>query len=324
MPLIPDTGNRTLEFPEGVPVADTQNMTNGNTAPLFVLGGGQNDRFEVNYNRGKLYLHGGDGNDRFLLKTFLVLKENPDDPEEITNLANLFGGTGSNRYDYLQNAPVFINGGTGIDTIVVVGTPIGDTFVVTDTYVAGAGRIVTFAAIEAVEVDGAGGDDQIYVLSTGDAVRDRRSPAAPATTRSTSAATPPTLVFDPPPFTYTPPAFTVHAAARGGLRAHFYDLTAFTFTVSLFEWLARGGLRPTGAGSQAAGNVARAELRRPGPAALARIYRYLQVDAPASAAITARLRYDIFFAFLFDPRVEVTIGNFELRTGSGTLEPRPS
>ena len=33
VPLIPDTGNRTLEFPDGVPVADTQNMTNGNSRP---------------------------------------------------------------------------------------------------------------------------------------------------------------------------------------------------------------------------------------------------------------------------------------------------
>ena len=48
------------------------NMTNGNTATLFVLGNDQNDRFEVNHNRGKLYLHGGNGDDRFLLKTFLV------------------------------------------------------------------------------------------------------------------------------------------------------------------------------------------------------------------------------------------------------------
>ena len=119
VPLVPDPGNRTLEFPDGVPVADTENMTNGNSAPLFVLGEGNNDRFEVNHNRAKLFLHGGAGNDRFLLKTFLVLRENPEDQEEITNLATLFGGAGTNRYDYLQNAPVFINGGPGLDTIVV-------------------------------------------------------------------------------------------------------------------------------------------------------------------------------------------------------------
>ena len=153
-------------------MADVENMTNGNSAILFVLGGDQNDRFEVNHNRAKLYLHGNAGNDRFLLKTFLVLRENPDNPDEVTNLAKVFGGTGMNRYDYLQNAPVFINGGPGIDTLVVIGTPIGDIFVVTDNCIAGAGRVVTFTGVEAVEVDGAGGPDEIYVLSTESFIRD--------------------------------------------------------------------------------------------------------------------------------------------------------
>ena len=166
VPLVPDPGNRTLEFPDGVPVADTENMTNGNSAALFVLGEGNNDRFEVNHNRAALFLHGGAGNDRFLLKTFLVLRENPEDSEAVTNLATLFGGAGNNRYDYLQNAPVFINGGPGIDTIVVIGTPIGDTFIVTDTLIVGAGRITTFLNIEAIEVDGAGGPDTIWIMST--------------------------------------------------------------------------------------------------------------------------------------------------------------
>jgi hypothetical protein len=31
VPLIPDPGNRTLEYPDGVPVVDTENMTNGNS-----------------------------------------------------------------------------------------------------------------------------------------------------------------------------------------------------------------------------------------------------------------------------------------------------
>ena len=39
--------------PTACPVADTQNMTNGNSHPLFVLGDGQNDRMEVNHNRGQ-------------------------------------------------------------------------------------------------------------------------------------------------------------------------------------------------------------------------------------------------------------------------------
>ena len=37
------------------------------------------------------------------------------------------------------------------------GTPIGDTFIVTDTYIAGAGRVVNFVNIESIEVDGGGG-----------------------------------------------------------------------------------------------------------------------------------------------------------------------
>src|SRR5205814_5831639 len=130
------------------------------------LGGTQNDSFEVNHNRGFVYLHGGAGDDRFQLKTFLVLKENPDRPDLVTNLMQLFGGTGSNRYEYLPNSPVNINGGSGIDTIVLDGTPIPDTFVITNVSIAGAGRIVSFQNIESIEVDGGGGADQIYILST--------------------------------------------------------------------------------------------------------------------------------------------------------------
>ena len=66
VPLIPDPGNRTLEYPNGVPVADTAHMTNGNTAPLYVLGGTQDDYFEVDHNVGLLYLAGDAGDDTFL------------------------------------------------------------------------------------------------------------------------------------------------------------------------------------------------------------------------------------------------------------------
>src|SRR2546430_9723052 len=93
VPLVPDTGNRTLEFPEGVPVVDTNNLTNGNSNVTFILGEAQDDEFEVNFNRAQLFLHGGRGDDRFLLKTFLVLKEDAANPDEVTNLANVFAGT---------------------------------------------------------------------------------------------------------------------------------------------------------------------------------------------------------------------------------------
>ena len=208
VPLKPDPGNRTLEFPEGVPVVDLDNLTNGNSNLLFMLGERGNDNFEVNFNRAQLYLHGGQGDDRFLLKTFLVLREDADDPDEITNLAKVFGGEGSNRYEYLQNGPVAINGGPGTDTLVIVGTPIGDVFVVTSTVIAGAGRIVNFRGIEAVEIDGGGGDDQIYVLSTDDQFTLTINGGSGDDVIHLGGDHPP-LVFDPPPFTYQPPAIQV-------------------------------------------------------------------------------------------------------------------
>ena len=214
VPLIPDSGNRTLEFPEGVPVADVDNLTNGASNELYIYGQGENDRFEVNYNLAPLYLHGGSGDDRFLLKTFLVLRDNPADDQEVTNLANLFGGTGSNRYSYLENGPVTINGGPGIDTLVIVGTPVADTFVITETVVAGAGRLVSFRGIEAVEINGAGGGDNIYVLST-KAVTTTIVGGSGDDVIHFGGDHPP-LVFDPPEISITPPRNQggIHTPAR--------------------------------------------------------------------------------------------------------------
>ncbi|MDB4528193.1 hypothetical protein N9198_04925, partial [Akkermansiaceae bacterium] len=212
VPLIPDSGNRTLEFPEGVPVADVDNLTNGASNELYIYGQGENDRFEVNYNLAPLYLHGGSGDDRFLLKTFLVLRDNPADDQEVTNLANLFGGTGSNRYSYLENGPVTINGGPGIDTLVIVGTPVADTFVITETVVAGAGRLVSFRGIEAVEINGAGGGDNIYVLST-KAVTTTIVGGSGDDVIHFGGDHPP-LVFDPPEISITPPEIKVESTPQ--------------------------------------------------------------------------------------------------------------
>ena len=239
VPLIPDPGNRTLEYPNGVPVADVAHMTNGNTAPLYVLGGTQNDSFEVDHNVGMLYLAGDEGDDTFLINTFLVLKQNPDKPDLVTNLTTLFGGTGSNRYQYLQNAPVFINGGSGYDTLIIVGTPIDDTFIVTDTYIAGAGRLVNFTNIEAIEVDGAGGNDSIYVMST-DPDLTVTVNGGPGDDVIHIGGTPPPLVYAPPPFTYTPPAYTV-TSLQVVMTTVTNNYTTYTFHEDLFTWAAIGG-----------------------------------------------------------------------------------
>ena len=79
-------------------------------------------------------------------------RDDPEDPGSISNLSRLFGGTGSNRYEYLQNAPVNISGGSGTDTVVINGTAIADTFIITEKFVAGGGRVTYFKGIEKLEV----------------------------------------------------------------------------------------------------------------------------------------------------------------------------
>ncbi len=208
VPQIPDRGNATFDSPYGVPIADLYHMTNGVSNVSYFYGGTGDDYFEVNHNVAELYLFGQEDDDTFVINTFLVLNEDPDDPGSITNLARLFGGEGSNRYQYLQNAPVNIFGGPGIDTVVINGTAIGDTFIITDKFVAGAGRIVPYTGIERLVVNGAGGRDDIYILS---------SPAHLEITIAGGTGEDnihlggdhPTLFFDPPAFTYDPPSYAV-------------------------------------------------------------------------------------------------------------------
>ena len=110
-------------------------MTNGNSNSLFVFSYDQDDAFDVNFNRAKIFLHGGAGDDRFVRKTFLVLKENTEDAEEVTNLTNAFGSA-DQSVRLLDKGPAFINR-DGIDTLVVIGTA-SDTVV--PSYLLGQGR----------------------------------------------------------------------------------------------------------------------------------------------------------------------------------------
>jgi Ca2+-binding RTX toxin-like protein len=139
---------------------------------MFVFGDGQNDNFEVNFNRARLYLHGGTGDDRFLLQTFLVLRENASNADEITNLSEVFGGSGSNRYEYLESGPVVINGGPGDDTLILERHADLRHLRCHRRGHRGAGRRV-IPRLEGVEIFGAGGDDQIYVLSTSEQLTSR-------------------------------------------------------------------------------------------------------------------------------------------------------
>ena len=82
-------------------------------------------------------------------------------------------GNGNNQVQYNINAPVSVDGGTGFNKLVVLGTEFADHIVVTATAIYGAGIQVNFRNIQVVEVDALQGDDTIDVLSTAPGVATR-------------------------------------------------------------------------------------------------------------------------------------------------------
>ena len=82
-------------------------------------------------------------------------------------------GNGDNQVQYNINAPVSVDGGTGFNKLVVLGTEFADHIVVTATAIYGAGIQVSFRNIQVVEVDALQGDDTIDVLSTAPGVATR-------------------------------------------------------------------------------------------------------------------------------------------------------
>ena len=75
-------------------------------------------------------------------------------------------GGGEDEVSYNINAPVSVDGGTGFDKLVVLGTEFADDIVITYKAIFGAGLNVRYTTIEVVEVDGLEGDDEFFVLST--------------------------------------------------------------------------------------------------------------------------------------------------------------
>ena len=67
---------------------------------------------------------------------------------------------------YNVNAPVSVDGGTGFDKLVILGTEFADDFAITAKGIFGAGLNVRYTTVEVVEVDGLEGDDEFFVQST--------------------------------------------------------------------------------------------------------------------------------------------------------------
>ncbi|GAA1929006.1 hypothetical protein [Nocardioides marmoribigeumensis] len=136
-------------------------LSNGVSYSTTINGGSGGDTFQILRNVAVLQLNGESGDDAFIVRTFL--KEGDDTSDASTGINS---GGGTNVVQYVVNAPVSIDGGTGFDTLVLVGTEADDVFVISKDGIWGAGRFISFVGIERVDVDGAEGDDIFVVVST--------------------------------------------------------------------------------------------------------------------------------------------------------------
>ena len=82
-------------------------------------------------------------------------------------------GSGTNQVEYNLNAPVSIDGGSGFNKLVILGTEFADHIVVTAQAIYGVGLSVTYQNIQVLEIDALEGDDTIDVLSTAPGVETR-------------------------------------------------------------------------------------------------------------------------------------------------------
>ncbi|MGH3553392.1 MAG: hypothetical protein ACRDT5_12495, partial [Mycobacterium sp.] len=137
-------------------------LSRGISYATTAYGGDGADTFTVYSNKAPLKLFGEAGNDTFVVRAFVIV----DTHQVATSNTLVSGGTGDDYVEYNVNAPVSIDGGTGFDTVVVIGTEQDDNFVITKDGVMGAGLNVSYTNVEKVEVDGLGGNDNFWVLST--------------------------------------------------------------------------------------------------------------------------------------------------------------
>ncbi|MFZ1384265.1 MAG: hypothetical protein WAS02_05105, partial [Propionicimonas sp.] len=178
-------------------------LSPGTHAPLVATGGTGSDSFTVYANQAELRLEGDDDSDLFVVRAFALAQtcddvdgggvcDVPGTPRTATWTDDLLRldangrpqpiigsqalttdrpldirtGGGDDEVQYNLNAPVSVDGGTGIDKVVVLGTEFPDDIVITDSGVSGGGVNVRYAHVEIVEVDGLEGDDEFFVLST--------------------------------------------------------------------------------------------------------------------------------------------------------------
>ncbi len=175
-------------FPDLIPTTRGW-LSPGTHAPLVATGGTGNDQFTVYSNQAELRLEGDDDNDLFVVRAFalaVVQSTNPNTWTDDTIVLDAHGvasprigagystgrpldirtGGGEDEVQYNVNAPVSVDGGTGIDKLVILATEFADDIVITARGIYGGGLNVRYSTIEIVEVDGLEGDDEFFVQST--------------------------------------------------------------------------------------------------------------------------------------------------------------
>ena len=148
-------------------------------------GGTGNDEFIVYSNQAELRLEGDDDNDLFIVRAFALAAtrtrtaRSTGSTSSSRSRSRVIGGfstaagdstsapaAATTRSSTTSTRPVSVDGGTGFDKLVVLGTEFADDIVITDKAIFGAGLNVRYANVEVVEVDGLEGDDEFFVLST--------------------------------------------------------------------------------------------------------------------------------------------------------------
>ena len=137
-------------------------LTSGPMYATTAYGGLGNDNFFVYSNKAPLKLYGEAGNDDFVVRAFALATGTGVS----TALTTITTGSGSSQIEYNINAPVAIDGGSGVNTVTVLGSGFGDSFVITNQGVEGAGLNVSMTNVSILQIDGVAGNNAFYVLST--------------------------------------------------------------------------------------------------------------------------------------------------------------
>ncbi len=158
------TGGISVQFGDDVTTVLTNQgyLSRGISFSTTAYGGAGDDSFFVYSNKAPLKLYGEGGNNTFVVRAFVIVNTNSIATDDTT----IHTGNGTNHIEYNINAPVSIDGGDGVNTVVVIGSGLGDNFVITRDGVEGAGLNVSMTNVQILEVDGIAGNNNFYVLST--------------------------------------------------------------------------------------------------------------------------------------------------------------